>query len=52
MIKSLIDKILGKTPAKRASAAAGKSAKAPRIPTGKRVMAAAAGLGSSAIALA
>lgn len=38
MIKSLIDKILGKTPAKkRASTAGGRSAKAPRIPTGKRV---------------
>ena len=38
MIKSLIDKILGKTPAKkRTSTAGGRSAKAPRIPTGKRV---------------
>ncbi|TAK95700.1 MAG: polynucleotide adenylyltransferase PcnB, partial [Aquabacterium sp.] len=37
MIKSLIDKILGKAPAKRAGASGGKSAKAPRIPTGKRV---------------
>ncbi|MGQ0598263.1 polynucleotide adenylyltransferase PcnB [Aquabacterium sp.] len=38
MIKSLIDKILGKTPAKkRTSTAGGRSAKTPRIPTGKRV---------------
>jgi poly(A) polymerase len=38
MIKSLIDKILGKTPAKkRASATGERAAKAPRIPTGKRV---------------
>ena len=38
MIKSLIDKILGKTPAKkRASATDGRAAKVPRIPTGKRV---------------
>jgi poly(A) polymerase len=37
MIKSLINKILGKTPAKRAGASAGKGAKAHRIPTGKRV---------------
>ncbi len=38
MIKSLIEKILGKTPAKkRASATGTRAAKAPRIPTGKRV---------------
>lgn len=39
MIKSLIDKILGKTPARKRTSAAGggRTAKAPRIPTGKRV---------------
>jgi poly(A) polymerase len=36
MIKSLIDKILGKDPAKK-RATGGRAAKAPRIPTGKRV---------------
>jgi poly(A) polymerase len=39
MIKSLIDKILGKTPAKKRapSAAGGRAAAKPRVPTGKRV---------------
>ncbi|MFT3857056.1 MAG: polynucleotide adenylyltransferase PcnB [Aquabacterium sp.] len=40
MIKSLIDKILGKAPARKRASASGEkraSAKAPRIPTGKRV---------------
>ena len=37
MIKSFIDKILGKDPAKKRSAATGGAGKAPRIPVGKRV---------------
>ena len=38
MIKSFIDKILGKDPAKKRSPATGsRAAKAPRIPVGKRV---------------
>jgi poly(A) polymerase len=38
MIKSLIDKILGKSPATKRTAASGsRAAKAPRVPTGKRV---------------